>query len=175
MADSKLTALPNVAFPTGDDLVYLIDDPLGAPTSNKATLDNIFAAMLGWQSGYTPQVDQGATTNISKTVTYSKYINVGKLCIYNFYLNMTAAGTSGSTITVTLPFTAASTNLIAGSCAWYSFTAGLTYTGVIGFNSTTKMQFSAHAASAGSHFGGTPTGALANNDVLTGSIMYETT
>lgn len=175
MADQKITALTANTAPIGSDILPMVDDPSGTPATQKVTIDNLFKAMFTWTTGHTPQVDQGATTNITKTVTYSKYIKIDKFCIYNYSLNMTAAGTSGSTITVSLPFTSASTNLIAGACAWYSSTAGLTYTGVIGFNSTTKMQFSAHAAGAGSYFGGTPAGALANNDVLTGSIIYETT
>lgn len=37
MADSKLTALTALTTVTGDDLLYVVDDPAGTPTSKKAT------------------------------------------------------------------------------------------------------------------------------------------
>lgn len=37
MADSKLTALTALSAVTGDDLLYVVDDPAGTPTSKKAT------------------------------------------------------------------------------------------------------------------------------------------
>jgi len=40
MADQKLTALGAIAAATVDDLLYLIEDPLGAPLSKKITFDN---------------------------------------------------------------------------------------------------------------------------------------
>ena len=35
MADAKLTALTENTAPLGSDLIYLVDDPAGSPTSNK--------------------------------------------------------------------------------------------------------------------------------------------
>lgn len=37
MADTKLSALTNLAAVTSDDLVYVVDDPAGTPLSRKAT------------------------------------------------------------------------------------------------------------------------------------------
>ena len=42
MADSKLTALTAATTSTGDDLIYLVDDPSGTPASYKITKDNFF-------------------------------------------------------------------------------------------------------------------------------------
>ena len=42
MADSKLTALSAATTSTGDDLIYIVDDPSGTPTSYKITKDNFF-------------------------------------------------------------------------------------------------------------------------------------
>ena len=42
MADSKLTALTAVTTSTGDDLIYIVDDPSGTPASYKITKDNFF-------------------------------------------------------------------------------------------------------------------------------------
>ena len=42
MADSKLTALTAATTSTGDDLIYIVDDPSGTPASYKITKDNFF-------------------------------------------------------------------------------------------------------------------------------------
>ena len=41
MADSKLTALTEDTAPTTDDLLYLVDDAAGTPTSKRATIANV--------------------------------------------------------------------------------------------------------------------------------------
>lgn len=125
---------------------------------------------------YTPQVDQGVTTNISKTVNYAKYQYLGpKLVIVTFSMRMSGSGTAGSGITVTLPLTALSAmiNVIGGTGAWYNAGAVKVYVGVISFNSTTKIQFIEDAQTAGSYFGAVPNLAIGNNDVITGSLSYE--
>lgn len=67
-----------------DYLASLIDD--SAPTS------------------FTPQIDQGASTNIAKTLSYSKYKVIGKRAFWEARIQFTAAGTAGSALTIaTLP------------------------------------------------------------------------
>ena len=41
MADQKLTALASLAAPSADDLIYVIDDAAGTPTSKQATLASL--------------------------------------------------------------------------------------------------------------------------------------
>ena len=55
-----------------------------------------------WVS-YTPTIAQGASTNISKTVTTARYLRVGTLLFVNMYLQITGAGTANNAITVSLP------------------------------------------------------------------------
>ena len=45
MADQKLTALPLIVTPTTDDLLYIANDPGGAPTSNAITYGNLVVAI----------------------------------------------------------------------------------------------------------------------------------
>ena len=40
MADTKLTGLGALTSSTGDDLIYIVDDPAGSPTSYKITKNN---------------------------------------------------------------------------------------------------------------------------------------
>ena len=52
---------------------------------------------------WTPQIDQGATTNIAKTVVTAFYIRRGNIVDAWCTLAVTASGTAGSNLTVTLP------------------------------------------------------------------------
>lgn len=61
MADSKLTALTELTSPSGDDILYIVDDPAGTPVSRKVTKTNLIKA-LG-----TP--DSGVLTNCTGTPT----------------------------------------------------------------------------------------------------------
>jgi len=45
MADTKLSALTADATPTSDDLLYLVNDPVGTPASKKVTVGNIHLGM----------------------------------------------------------------------------------------------------------------------------------
>ena len=44
MADKKVTQLTALTVPTKDDVLLIIDDPLGSPISKKITVDNFFGA-----------------------------------------------------------------------------------------------------------------------------------
>lgn len=45
MADSKLINLTADAAPTGDDLLYVVNDPAGTPVDRKVTITNLAAAL----------------------------------------------------------------------------------------------------------------------------------
>lgn len=64
-------------------------------------LDQYFGAWTGW----TPQVDQGATTNIAKTINVARFRTCGKFFEYEMRLAMTGAGTAAAKVTVTAPVT----------------------------------------------------------------------
>lgn len=126
-----------------------------------------------WTS-YTPQVDQGASTNIAKTVTYGKYARYGRMITFTFYLAITASGTGGSKVTVTLPVTAAGTQGVIGAGIILDGSVGSADTGSWRGASTTTVQFESSVASvAPQGWGANPSIALANGDTLIGSITYE--
>lgn len=58
MADQKLTSLTNLAAPSTDDLMYVVDDPAGTPASRKATLANVLATALTALRSLTPAANK---------------------------------------------------------------------------------------------------------------------
>lgn len=42
MADTKLADLTALTTPSGDDILYIVDDPAGTPLDRKIALDNLF-------------------------------------------------------------------------------------------------------------------------------------
>jgi hypothetical protein len=68
MADQKLSALTAMTEPEAVDLLYIVDDPAGTPTSKKVTRDNLVADQ-GW--GAITIIDGAGTQTLSAT-TWTK-------------------------------------------------------------------------------------------------------
>jgi hypothetical protein len=125
-----------------------------------------------WTS-FTPQVDQGASTNIAKTVNYSNYARYGRTIHFAFGLAMTAAGTAGSQVTITLPVTAASTSGLAGSARVFDTSTNSYYSCTIMGPSTTTIAFQFDTSGTAARWGLAPNLALASGDTIVGQITYE--
>jgi len=124
----------------------------------------------GWVD-YTPTLAQGASTNIAKTVVYSKYIQTGKLVIWVCRLEITGSGTAGSTLTVTLPVTSAvaSTTAVGGAVYFDASVQGYVCTAVL--ESTTTLSLTSNANNGG-RLGVFPNIAAAVNDQFTFTATY---
>lgn len=129
-------------------------------------------ALYGTTTSYTPQIDQGVTTNIAKTVNEARYLVLGRVCEVWFTLSLAAAGTAGSAVTVSLPQTisghATSPGAVLGSGFVYDASVQF-YTGPWRYNTSTTVTFTPQA---GSFFGVSPNVALASTDVLSGWLRY---
>lgn len=152
-----------VIYETDTDLLLGYNGSAWVPFAGPST---------GWTS-FTPQIDQGASTNIAKTVNYSKWCYTGfKTVTWSFVVTLTAGGTAGASFTLTLPVTAASTNGIGGS--GYVLDTSLTTPHVchiIGA-STTTINFVSDS-SGSSAWGTLPNLALATGDIIRGAITFE--
>jgi hypothetical protein len=126
----------------------------------------------GWTS-YTPQIDQGVSTNIAKTTNYAKWMRGPRRTITcNFYLTLTAGGTAGSNVTVTLPVTAASSSAAIGGGQIFDNSTSTRYAGSWVAVSTTQLTL-VHDGGGGSGWGVLPNLAIASSDQLQGTIVYE--
>jgi len=80
MADKKVTQLTALTAPTKEDLLLIIDDPLGSPISKKITVDNFFGATSALtvnaisliSSSDTSLTANNFTFTAANTVTFTK-------------------------------------------------------------------------------------------------------
>ena len=80
MADKKVTQLTALTAPVKEDLLLIIDDPLGSPISKKITVDNFFGATSALtvnaisliSSSDTSLTANNFTFTAANTVTFTK-------------------------------------------------------------------------------------------------------
>ncbi len=135
-------------------------------------------ANYGAWTDYTPQLDQGASTNIAKTVSYARYIKIGRMVTVAFRLDVTGAGTAGSAIAVALPpFTPVfTTNLYVGSAIMSDASAPILYGGQAVITSTTRVQiWKTGTTPTDAPIGVSPAIAVATGDAVIATFEYEST
>lgn len=154
---------------------WVAGETVTASILNTHVRDNLLdlAGTTAAWTAWSPTVDQGASTNISKTVTEARSKTSGKTIHGMFRLVLAAAGTAGSPVTVNLPATAfSSVAALLGGGAVYDASTTTWYNAFLRKASTTTAIFVADVA-ADAGWGATPNLALASGDVLVGAFTYE--
>jgi len=126
----------------------------------------------GVLTDWTPQADQGASVNIAKSATYAKYSRVGRQIKASFRVTMSAAGTAGSVILVTLPVPAAAVpnSICIGTMIVQTAVPERFFLGAVTGITTARMQgFEYGAATAFGAAGYT----IASGYIITGQLSYE--
>lgn len=128
-------------------------------------------AKLGIWTSYTPSLVQSGT--VTKTVTYGRYIKLGRLVIFQVLLAVTGSGSSATKVTVALPATAAQAgNMEVGVGSIYDASATTAYGGRVVLDTTGTAAMSPVAG--GSYLGvATFTQALASGDSVSMLGVYE--
>lgn len=126
-------------------------------------------------TSHTPQVDQGASTNIAKTVSYSQYRIINGECQWWFALTFTAGGTAGSGFSMTLPVAAISAQATAfvgiGGGDMFDASASTLDTGEMFLISTTQMSLHTSEGTTAA-WGASPNIAIASGDIIRGEVRY---
>lgn len=138
-----------------------------AGTYPNPTLAN---SILGAWTGWTPQLDQGASSNIAKTINYAKYARVGRTIFFVIDASITGAGTAGSGITMTLPVTAAASQSRIGVAQYYDASLNTSSGGMTVLSDTTHV---AVFTLLGDYVGVNPNIATANGDIIHYAGTYE--
>lgn len=137
-------------------------------------------SLPGAWSTYTPTLVQSGT--VTKTVTYASYVQIGKTVIGNVRLGVTGSGTSSNEIRIGLPVSAASASSQGCGAGYWQDSGTSTIPGIVvvanadyvclvGQNVNGSVSNAAavrHGASSSAS-----SAALANNDVIVLSFMYE--
>lgn len=125
-----------------------------------------------WTS-YTPTVKQGPTNNITKTVNWANYLVIGKLIIVSVKLTITGTGTAANNMSVTPPsgFAPKYGGGIIGSVNIYDTSANTPYGGQV-YEVAGEYMFVGDWSGLGA-WGGVPSIAIANGDVINFTAMYE--
>jgi len=82
MADKKVSELSAITNLSGDDLLLVVNDPSGTPTSNKVTVSNLFANVVpnvvhkGTVTNTGNTTFSGTTMTVSANATYSGTLTV---------------------------------------------------------------------------------------------------
>lgn len=120
------------------------------------------------RQSFTPTVTQGV--GVTCTVAFSEFQRRGNWVDWSFRINMTSAGTAGNDITLSLPVTAASSTFATGTYTYFDAAPGAIHIGNCYLATTTTIVFGKDGQFNG--LGTTPNFAVANGDVIHGSITY---
>lgn len=134
---------------------------LAAANWNAHVRDNLKALLpldiVAWTS-YTPTFTQSGA--VSKTVTYAKYQQIGKIVTVRGLLVCTGSGTANALITIGLPVTAATTTDVPCGTGYIKTTSW--FPGLATTVSTTTIALIDATASTGSSLGLGQTGTAAS-------------
>lgn len=151
MALIKISELTEETTPADGDFIPIVD--VSTNSTKKATRTNIFKNPPLADTSITPKMLQTGTgsswawqtwtpslVNLSGgTLTYSKYIQIGKTVNARFLYTLAGAGVAGD-VTVTLPVTASSNYSVNGEIlgsVYLRDNTGTDYPGVVQLTSTT--------------------------------------
>lgn len=142
-------------------------------SQSQDTTTNIKASDIGTWTNWTPIVYQGSTT-FGLTVHYGKYCQINKLVIAVYGVTISNnTGTSGQSLSVALPVTAASGQNQAWGSSWiYDASAATAYNGIF-YAYSSSLGYFAGDWSGGSSMGGTPATVFTTSDQIRGFMMYE--
>jgi hypothetical protein len=139
----------------------------GHDGSGYVQLGGLTAAAL---TAHTPQLDQGATTNITKTIVYSQTMRFGNLMFWTFSMTVTGTGTAGSNFTLTTPVTMTTTSTGLGVGRIWDSSAAIAYHGLFLPATTTTMRLYVDTNISNSAWGIAPNTGVGANDAIYGSV-----
>lgn len=132
-----------------------------------------FVSVDGWEA-YTPTLVQSAA--VTKTVTYAKFMRIGRTIFGQMLLTVTGTGTAANAVKAGLPVAAATADpVVFGPAYVFDSSANLLYTAVATRATSTEVQFLATVNGAATAVLGAAsfTAALATGDLINVSFHYE--
>jgi hypothetical protein len=187
MADTKLADLTALTTPSGDDLLYVVDDPAGTPSDKKLAMDNLFTrgtvtvsspvidAAQTWNAGgvtftglkfnATDTASAAASLLMDLQVDGASRFNVGKGGALTFSGNLQVANNG-----VYIEGTAVGTVRVPGAGGYYGFTSSSSST-----SSSTIDTFISRRGAANLRFGAADAAAPVAQTLSVQSVVAGTT
>ena len=133
-----------------------------------STIGPVYGALTSW----TPAVVQSGSVTV--TVTYARYMRVGRMVQGWFSLSCTGSGTGSNPVTISTPVTAATSGIVVGTGVIFDATATTHYTGNLFLGSTSVFDIRQPSSATDNRLGNTGfTAALASSDLINGSFQFE--
>lgn len=132
------------------------------------------AVQMGAWTAFTPTLTQSAT--VTKTVTYAKYVRLGRVISANISVVVTGAGTASNAIVAGLPVAVATGVTMLGVGYIYDASANAVYKATVEVGSPTTSALFRPASATGNDFLGANapmTAALASGDLIVYAVTYE--
>jgi len=154
---------------------WVTGEVVTAALLNTHLRDNLNAAFPvgvdAWTS-YTPTLTQSVT--VTKTVTYAKYMKIGRMVTVRVDLAVTSAGTANNAIKIGLPVTAATSgnHVVIGNAWVFDASVPLLSVGVARGLTTTETDLLMNGT-VGVPIGVNPNFALASGDEVAMCVTYE--
>lgn len=131
----------------------------------------LLSGIGGAWTSYTPTFTQSG--NVTHTLTYAKYIQIGKLVVVNVRLEVTGTGTAGVRIEFSLPVAASTSSLTRiGSGCYYDSSTDIAYNGTMQLTSASTT-VSILPDGGGNYWGVFPNLATGNGDNFGFFAVYE--
>lgn len=122
-----------------------------------------------WET-WTPVVKQPSSLTLTNNV--SRYMQIQKLVIATAYVTITGTGTAPNGVLMSLPITAKETTTMDGF-GWIYDASATTIYNVTAYGGTTEVTLIYSPNTTGGTFGNNPSLALANNDQIRVTFVYE--
>ena len=174
VSDQVISQVTAGTHPTGTEGQFIYETDTGSVKGHDGSAFVEFGRLSG-AGTWTPQIDQGASTNISKTVTTAFYVRFGNIVLAWANLALTASGSAGSAVTVTLPVAPSGHNAndsIGGGQVNDSSSATNALVVDVWFNSGSTVYFQAASVASAGRWGAVPNVALASGDSIRFHVMY---
>lgn len=122
---------------------------------------------------WNPQLDQGASLNIAKTIGYAYGTKVGRLCTLWWSVTATGTGTATNAVTITIPQGWEPTTAIGAIGIGFYADAGVaTYCGVCSFQGTNRIGLYRTDVTITGLVGFDPNIAVASGDIYQGYASW---
>jgi hypothetical protein len=172
--DQVIAQVTSGSRPTGTEGQVIYETDTGAYQAHDGSTF-VEAGRLSGSTTYTPQIDQGGTTNIAKTVTSARYIRDRNIVEVWVQLALTAAGTANNPVIVTLPVAP------SGHTSFDPIGIGHITDASVGANSSvaivywvsgSNVQFQIDSTATAGRWGSNPNVALASGDTIRFHARY---